>query len=924
MNVAITLLGGFEVVVDGRPVAAEAWSRRGAAALVKVLALQPGRRLPRERLVDLLWPDLLLDRAAPRLHKAAHQARRALGDDRGVVLSDGFVTLLPDTGVDVDVARFEAAAAEASTVSEALEAYRGDLLPDDLYEAWTGPERERLRGLHLELLRSAGHWEALVAADPLDEEARVRLVEQHVASGRRASALRQLEEVDRLWAELGAAPSAGLEDVRRRVAAMPALDPAHATAGRGAARLPRPATRTVGRDADVAAVVDLLGHHGLVTLLGLGGVGKTRLAAEVAAAVAGGGVMRACYVDLTKVSEADQVAELVVRELGIRAGDDQDAGQVLHEALHRQSMLVVLDNFEHVLEAAPLVSRVLAASDSLRVLVTSRARLRLAGEQVVEVQPLAVASDDAGLAPAVALFDQVARAIDPAFDLAEHLDDVVAVADAVDGLPLALEIAGGHLRTLSPALLRERLTDRLASRVAAGRDLPHRQQTIPTTIDWSLQLLGDRERQLFARLSVFATDVPLDAVEAIWTGEDALDPLSVLVEHSLVRRTTGPDGSVRFGMLALVRDHARSLLRDDRTEAGAAHAAYVAAHLDDLYERRWTDAAANWLDDITELLQEVRAAHAWADAHEEAPLAARIAADLGAYWFLEGHHGEGLRWVGASLEAEADLEQVVVARLHLAAGFLAFPRSQDEARTHWQTATSMFRGLGEERLLAYALAVTSVTYVGDPDPHATGLRINDEALALARRTGSPSLTAQVLNIRGEITRVAGEDALARAAYEEGLAISRELEDEMYVSVFLANLSYLADHRGDFAEARRLTHEALRLCWSLGRRLMAAWTISQLAGPEHGLGRSRLGAVLVGAGDEALRVLGAHRHPGDVPEHERVIAGIRAALGDEEFEELRAEGARLTLDEALALAIGEAPAAVEAVDEPVHEAVQIDA
>ena len=182
------------------------------------------------------------------------------------------------------------------------------------------------------------------------------------------------------------------------------------------------------------------------------------------------------------------------------------------------------------------------------------------------------------------------------------------------------------------------------------------------------------------------------------------------------------------------------------------------------------------------------------------------------------------------------------------------------------------------------------------------MQINDEALALGRSVGGPALIAQVLNIRGELTRVAGDDDLAQAAYEEGLQISTALDDEMYVSVFLSNLSYIADHRGEYDEARRLTERPCGSAGRLGRRLMAAWTVSQLAGPEHGLGRSELGAVLIGAGDEALRVLGARRHPGDLPEHERVVAGIRSAVGDEQFDSLYAEGARMSLDEALALVL----------------------
>jgi tetratricopeptide (TPR) repeat protein len=368
-------------------------------------------------------------------------------------------------------------------------------------------------------------------------------------------------------------------------------------------------------------------------------------------------------------------------------------------------------------------------------------------------------------------------------------------------------------------------------------------------------------------------------------------------------------------MLARVREHADERLAGERETAAAAHAAYVAAFLEDLYERRWTDAAGRWVDEITELLPEVRAAHDWAWQRRDLALTARITAALGAYWHLEGHHAEGLRWIGEMLACEPELDPAVVARIRLAAGFLAFPRSQLDARDHWQQAVERFRGLPEPRLLAYALAVTSATYLGEPAAHARAMELNDEALALGRSVGGPALVAQVLNVRGELTRVAGQDELARAAYEEGLEISRVLGDHVYVSVFLANLSYLADHRGDHEEASRLTREALRICWALGRRLMAAWTISELAGPEHALGSSERAALLIGAADAALDVLGSRRHPGDLPEHHRVVDGIRATLGDERYAALHADGGRMSLDEALALALDEArpePAAVAPV------------
>jgi predicted ATPase/DNA-binding SARP family transcriptional activator len=930
VRVDINLLGGFAVVVDGREVGAHAWARRSAATLVKLLALRPGRQLHREQVLDLLWPDLLLEQAAPRLHKAAHYARNAVGVPSTVVLGGDVVALLPEADVVVDVERFDLLSGDPSAVEEAIGLYRGDLLPEDLYEPWAVTERERLRVSYLGLLRSAERWADLVAAEPLDEEAHLRLVQQHIESGNRSQALHQLDVMKRLWRdELGLSPGPAARTLHARAQAMPPVEPASLSPGGGTSRVPRPATRTVGRERDVAAVLSLLEDECLVTLVGIGGVGKTRLAAEVAHAWAEATGQRTCYVDLTKVTDPGLVAELTVSELGIRSGDNANMVQMLEEALQRQTLLLVLDNFEHVVEAADLVSRMLQWSADLRVLVTSRARLRIAGERVFEVHPLTLDGGfgTEGLADALVLFDQVATAVDPHFELVDHVDDVAAICRAVDGLPLAIEIAGGHLRTLSPALLRERLTSRLVSATATARHLPDRQQTIPATIDWSLQLLGPAEQRLFRLFSVFHGAVPLEAVEAVWADGDVVDPLSVLVDHSLVRRTTGYGNEPRFGMLALVRGHAARLAGEEREAAQAAHAAFFASYLDDRYERRWTDATDRWLDDINEVLQEVRAAHAWAARAGDVQLTARITADLGTYWFLEGYHAEGRRWIDEMLAVEDQLEPIASARIRLAAGFMAFPSDRREARAHWERSTALFRGLGVTRLVAYGLAVTSATYIDDADSIERAMRMNDEALALGRGVGSPALVAQVLNIRGELTRVAGHDDLAREAYEEGLQISSDLGDDMYVSVFLSNLSYLASHRGDPEEARRLTHRALRICWSQGRRLMSAWTISQLAGPEHAMGRAELGAVLVGAGDEALRVLGARRHPGDVPEHDRVVTGLRTDLGDGRFEALRARGARLTLDQVVSMVLDGHDGGLELVEllgpvqELVHEGVE---
>jgi hypothetical protein len=498
--------------------------------------------------------------------------------------------------------------------------------------------------------------------------------------------------------------------------------------------------------------------------------------------------------------------------------------------------------------------------------------------------------------------------VDPDFDLSAHLADVRAICRQVDGLPLAIELAAGHVRTLSPAALRARLGLRLGSPVGAPRDSPERQLTIPATIDWSLQLLGASEQELFAALGVFAGPVEVEAVEAV-CGEivpDVVAALSRLVDSSLVRRVTGRCGEPRFRLLELLRQRARELLPEpDGDRLRARHAAWVAATLEELDGRKWTEPQL-WIDRITDLQPEIRAAHTDATRRGDRVTAARIAATMGTFWHREGHHDEGRRWVTAALDAE-DLDGRLLGRLHVAAGAVIWTHDSLAAREQWAHAAELFRRHGPDRYLAYALGLTAVTFVGDAEAYPEALRQSDESIALARRVGEAALTAQLLCIKGELTRVHGDDATARAVYEEGRGLAQEVGDGVLLSMLTANLGYLAEHRGDQAEAARLHREGLGLAWAQGRRLVAAWILGEAAGPELALGRPEHGARLVGAADRALDDLGVHRAPGDSPEYDRVVAALRAALGEAGCAQAVAEGARLTLDEAVALALAE-PAA----------------
>jgi predicted ATPase/DNA-binding SARP family transcriptional activator len=923
MHVDIRLLGRFEVVVEGRRIPEDRWRRRHASALVKLLALQPGRRLLREQLMDVLWPDLSVVEAAPRLHKAAHYARAALDVPDAVVLSGDTIALLPSAEVSTDVERFDRAVEAARgtadgtdgakaerLATEAIDRYRGDLLPDDLYEPWTEEPRERLRLRHLEVLRQAGRWEELVAADPTDEEAHLRLVHRLAQRGDRRGALRQYEQMEKVLQELGVRPGTTALALREAVLALPPEDIAATVTPAGKVTpLPALTQRIIGRERDVADALTTLGDARIVTFLGPGGVGKTTLAIEVARRWCDSTSVEACFVDLTQVEDAALVPGLVARGLGIHRATGAGSESMLREAVRGRELLLVLDNFEHVIDAANVVAHLASWSAGLRVVSTSRARLRVSGEQVIEVSPLRVDSPDSDLTgSALELFAAVGRTLDPGFDLARHRDDVAAICRTLDGLPLAIKLAAGHVRTLSPPLLRARLSTRLASPFTADRNSPDRQQTIAATIDWSLQFLNAEERRLFAHLGVFVGPVSLEVIEDVCgtPGVDVIDILARLVDQSLVRRVAGPSGEPRFGMLELLREHARRLLADGGDDdVRHRHAGYVVDALESIEERRWTALSGEWMELVNDLLPEVRGAHAWAQTHCKWLLAARITAALGGFWHREGHHAEGRAWVEQALAHAEEYDEPLVGRLHLAAGFTSWPLNDlTRTRDHWERAARSFEADGDRRYLAYALGLLPGTHIGDEDNYDAGMRMCERSLALARALGELPLIAQTLNVQGELARVHGDDELALAVYTEGLELAERCHDEAHASVFLANLAYLADHRGDYQEARRLGCEALRICWRLGRRMMVAWTVSELAGPELGLGRPERAARLVGAANRALETLGVSLHPADLPERARVIAGLREQLSDQEFRRLTAEGGELALREAVALALSE--------------------
>ena len=562
----IHVLGGLRVTVAGTPVPTLAWQRRKAQNLVKLLALAPGHALHREEVLEQLWPELEPEAATNNLHQSLHAARRALGPAaRALQFQGERLVLCPVGPLWIDVAAFEAAAAAALTGADpaayerALELYSGELLPEDRYEDWAAERREALRTTCRRLLtRLAALYEArgepaaaitalerVVAAEPAHEEAHTGLMRLYAGTGQRAQALRQYGHLrEALQRELDAEPDAAVQRLYQQILAGE-LAPDHGGAVSRcvavgppstpppAPHLPIPLTRFIGREREVGEVTGLLGGTRLLTLTGAGGSGKTRLALAVARALAEGpdypdGVW---LVELAPIADPELVPAAVATAVQVCEQPGRSLTDCLIGALRNQTVVLVLDNCEHLIDACALLAeRLLSACPGLRILATSREALRVPGEMPWLVPALglpAAATDPEHLPPlteleqtaAVALFIDRVRLLRPGFALTPaNAPTVIEICRRLDGIPLALELAAARAAVLSVEQLAARLDDALRLLVGGSRTAPTRQQTLRATLDWSYGLLEEPERTVLRRLAVFAGGWTVEAAEAVCVG----------------------------------------------------------------------------------------------------------------------------------------------------------------------------------------------------------------------------------------------------------------------------------------------------------------------------------------------------------------------------------------------------------------------
>jgi len=722
--------------------------------------------------------------------------------------------------------------------------------------------------------------------------------------------------------------------------------------------LPAPPTRLIGRDAELLALAALLRKDEvrLVTLVGPGGAGKSRLAVQAAAEVANeftGGVY---FVALGVISDSTLVPSAIARALDVREIGTRSVLDALDDHLQALDgrVLLLLDNFEHLIDAVAVVASLLAACPVLKVIVTSRAVLNLSGEHEFAVSTLALPDirhlpDPASLStcPAVALFVERAAATRSDFALTTDNARVIAeICARLDGLPLALELAAARVRVMPPSEMLTRLRSRLQLLTGGARDLPVRQQTLRGTLDWSYDLLSPDERTLFRRLAAFAGGCTLEAAEAVCNarrdlGTDVLEGVASLMSQSLLRQAEETTDETRFAMLDTIREYALEQLdaSQEGDEVRRAHAAYCLVLAEEGDAAFTGSDRSLWLARFDAEHDNFRQALDWLVQTGRAEWALRLGAALFRYWEARELLTEGrLRLVAVLELPDAQARTKERARALLAAGVLAveqgdYPAARalvsdslsiyDERGDPWGSvvcrnalaaaavdegdhsrAQSLFEeclaaweALGDRRAVARALSnLANLAKLRGDRPKARSLY--EQSLAIFRALGDEVGVAWSLNHQGQVAREQDDRSAARALCEQALAIFRGLNDRWGIASSLADLGHLSRDEGHTQDAQAWYRESIEIFRELGYRRGIARLLEDFACAAVTDGHPERGLRLAGAAAALREALGARLPPDEQPKLERVLAQARAAVAPAAAQRVWTEGATMPLERAI--------------------------
>ena len=702
---------------------------------------------------------------------------------------------------------------------------------------------------------------------------------------------------------------------RKQQASGPVQSVASAPAASG---LPASTTPFLGRERELKEVEDLLGRSEtrLLTLTGVGGMGKTRLALEVARQMEERFPDGVAFVALAPLRDAALVMPTIAQSLGLKETARLAPLNAIRDYLRGKKMLLVLDNFEHVLQATPDVAALIEGYLDLAILVTSRASLRIRSEQEYPVPPLGLPASTVSASPGDVLgspsgylFVKRAQAASPTFTVTgENAGAVAAICWRLDGLPLALELAAARARFLDPASLLNRLDRALSGGWA--RDLPERQRTMRAALDWSYDLLSEEEKALFRRLSVFAGGFTLDAAEKVGAmgeleADDVLELLGRLVEQSLVL-AEAPAGEMRYRMLEPVRQYATERLNENGEEQEQAiqrHKEYYLALADRAEPeiKGWDQVL--WLDRLEAENDNLRAVIGRSADSGDIETATRVGWDIAMCWVMRARHSEGRRLMERALDRAADVPAGTRARIIWALTVCIYGSGENELlMTLSEEAIGLARQAGDDHAEANAVGMAgfAALQLGEMD---RAIRFLEESLEVCRRTGLEWNAAQVLTHLSVPYTARGDFERGAAYAREALEITQRVGDRLAGEIALYILAQAAWNRDDHEAAARYFVQSLKLAHELGDKVNTAYAIRGLVAATGEREDPHRAARLLGAADKLLEISGVPNYAtSDHEFHLHTANTVRKRLGEEDWTTAWNEGRSMDLDQAAAHAL----------------------